>query len=248
MKPDVTVVIPVYNEGEAIMPCLDRILRGGDACPARCWSSTTCPTTPRCRTSRRRPGGLRGSRGVLNVLRARPGERDPVRLRRGAVAGRPWSRWPTAATTRGRSTSWPGWWNGGSWSPPHRGTCRAASRWAGRGSSAAVPHRGQVTAPVGPGRHPGRHQQLQGLLHRLRPAGRHRHRGRLRDRPGAHREGHPAAAAGAEIPTIWLDRSLGESRFDVVRWLPATCTGTGSRSARAAPDQDWPRAAGPTED
>ena len=27
MKPDVTVVIPVYNEGEAIMPCLDRILR-----------------------------------------------------------------------------------------------------------------------------------------------------------------------------------------------------------------------------
>ena len=25
----------------------------------------------------------------------------------------------------------------------------------------------------------------------------------------------------AEIPTIWLDRSLGESRFDVVHWLPA---------------------------
>jgi glycosyltransferase involved in cell wall biosynthesis len=27
MKPGVSVVIPVYNEGEAIMPCLDRILR-----------------------------------------------------------------------------------------------------------------------------------------------------------------------------------------------------------------------------
>src|SRR5689334_9915845 len=27
MKPDVSVVIPVYNEGEAIMPCLDRVLR-----------------------------------------------------------------------------------------------------------------------------------------------------------------------------------------------------------------------------
>ena len=27
MKPEVSVVIPVYNEGEAIMPCLDRILR-----------------------------------------------------------------------------------------------------------------------------------------------------------------------------------------------------------------------------
>ena len=27
MKPGVTVVIPVYNEGEAIMPCLERILR-----------------------------------------------------------------------------------------------------------------------------------------------------------------------------------------------------------------------------
>src|SRR5690349_7435335 len=27
MKPGVSVVIPVYNEGEAIMPCLDRILQ-----------------------------------------------------------------------------------------------------------------------------------------------------------------------------------------------------------------------------
>ena len=24
----------------------------------------------------------------------------------------------------------------------------------------------------------------------------------------------------AEIPTIWLDRSLGDSRFELVRWLP----------------------------
>jgi hypothetical protein len=25
----------------------------------------------------------------------------------------------------------------------------------------------------------------------------------------------------AEIPTIWLDRSLGDSRFELVRWLPS---------------------------
>jgi len=25
----------------------------------------------------------------------------------------------------------------------------------------------------------------------------------------------------AEIPTIWLDRTLGESRFDLARWLPS---------------------------
>ena len=24
----------------------------------------------------------------------------------------------------------------------------------------------------------------------------------------------------AELPTIWLDRQLGDSRFDVARWLP----------------------------
>ena len=54
-----------------------------------------------------------------------------------------------------------------------------ACRWAG-------------SARVGTQR---RDQQLQGLLDRLHPRGRHRQPQRLRDRPGAHRQGPPPAAA-----------------------------------------------------
>ena len=44
---------------------------------------------------------------------------------------------------------------------------------------------------------------------------------RVRDRPGADRQGDPAAPPVAEIPTIWLDRQLGESHFDLGRFLPS---------------------------
>ena len=38
----------------------------------------------------------------------------------------------------------------------------------------------------------------------------------------------------AEIPTIWLDRQQGLSNFQTAAWLPSTCAGTVSRSARGS--------------
>ena len=76
---------------------------------ARCWSWSTSPedtTVPvvaglrRARAAAARPG---------QHLRPRPGERDPLRHRPGHATRSSWSPWPTAATTRARSTSWPGW-------------------------------------------------------------------------------------------------------------------------------------------
>ena len=80
MKPDVTVVIPVYNEGEAIMPCLDRILR---AVTLQCEvlvvydmaEDTTVPYIEKASLVDSRV------RGVLNLYGPRPGQRDPIRVR-----------------------------------------------------------------------------------------------------------------------------------------------------------------------
>ena len=58
---------------------------------------------------------------------------------------------------------------------------RPAGRRA-RSSSAPVPAGRAVALLVRPGRHPRRHQLVQGLRPRLRPGGRHRVRRRLRDR------------------------------------------------------------------
>ena len=78
-----------------------------------------------------------------------------------------------------------------------------ARRPAGRRPAAqgrAVPPGRPVAADVRPRRHQGRHELVQGLLHRLRPAGRHRVRRRVRDRDRADRQGQAAAAAGGGDP------------------------------------------------
>ena len=86
MTPRVSVVIPVYNEGENIVRCLDRILREV-LLPAEILvvhdmpEDTTVPYALQIAASDPRV------RPVLNTLRSWSGERDPVRHRRGAGSG-----------------------------------------------------------------------------------------------------------------------------------------------------------------
>ena len=63
-------------------------------------------------------------------------------------------------------------------------------------ASRYMPGGQQVGGPVlkGPCRHPGRDQLVQGVLHGLRPGGRHRLAGRLRDRHRADGQGQEAGA------------------------------------------------------
>ncbi len=125
---------PVYNEGERDRPGLDAHPRGGARSPCEVLvvvdiaDDTTVPCVEKLR--RRRARGA----GRDQHLRARAGQRDPVRHRPRRGAPSWWSPWPTAATTRARSTTWPGW-SSAAWSwPRRRATCPAASRSAARAS------------------------------------------------------------------------------------------------------------------
>ena len=80
MKPGVSVVIPVYNEGEAIMPCLDRILRAVTL-PCEVLVVYDMPEDTTVPYIEKAAWPTRGCAAVLNTYGPRPGERDPVRLR-----------------------------------------------------------------------------------------------------------------------------------------------------------------------
>ncbi len=74
---------------------------------------------------------------------------------------------------------------------------------------------------VRPGRHPRRDQLVQGLRCRLRPRGRHR-QPTPASRSASSWWPRPAGCRlpVAEIPTIWLDRTIGQSNFEVATWIP----------------------------
>ena len=104
--PRVSVVIPVYNEGEAIVPCLDRILqavrlpvRGARGLRR---AGRLDAAVPREVPAHRSPGRARAQRP-----RSRPGAGDPMGDRAGATRRSRSSRWPTAATIPSRSTTLP---------------------------------------------------------------------------------------------------------------------------------------------
>ena len=182
--------------------CLDRIFEAVADRRARSWSWST----------RRRHHGARASTQYRRAatprvrtrgqhLRPRPGQRHPLRHRPGHRRRSSWSPWPTAATTRGRSTTSPGSSSAASSSPPRRATCAGGQQVGGPLLKGLLSRgAGRSLRPVRPGRHPRRHQLLQGVLHRLRPRGRHRQPQRLRDRARADRQGAPAAPPGRRDP------------------------------------------------
>ena len=132
--PELSIVLPVYNEGEAVEPVL-RALSAGVRTPHELVvvydfdGDTTVPVVARLAAEIPGLRGLRNDlgRGVLNAMKAgiagttravRP-DLDGRRLRRAARSSTRWSSWPGPAPT----------------SSPPAATCAAVARSADRRSS-----------------------------------------------------------------------------------------------------------------
>ena len=219
MKPEVTVVIPVYNEGEAIMPCLDRILR---AVTSPCEvlvvydmpEDTTVPYIEKASKADARVRGVLNvyGRGPANAIRygfdeaqspvtvvtMADGSDDPRQIdelarlvERGVVVAAASRYMPGGQQVGGPRLK------------------RALSRAAGRSlhllarvgtrdaTNSFKAYSTEFVREVGIDSRTGFEIGLELTVKATR----------LR-RPVA------------EIPTIWLDRSLDDSRFELVRWLP----------------------------
>ncbi len=221
-RPRVSIVIPAYNEGEQIVPVLDRLFESvqlpcevlvvvdspDDTTIAvvEKYAAEGAPAALPCST----PTG----RGPANAIRfgidaaAAAGRRGHHgrRLRRPPADRR---AGPAGRAGRGRRRRVPlhggGQQVGG---PVLKGTL---SRMAG-----------PVAAAARPGRHPGRDQLVQGLLDRTSC-------GRSASTPTtASRSASSSSAKAkrlglpvAEIPTIWLDRQAGVSNFKLAKWIPS---------------------------
>jgi len=220
MSPDVTVVIPVYNEGEAILPCLDRILRSVTL-PCEVLvvydapDDTTVPYIEKVAESDPRVRGLHNTygRGPANAIRfgfdeasspvtvvtMADGSDDPrqiddlARLVERGVAVAAASRYMPGGQQVG--------------GPRLK---RALSKSAGK-SLRALARTGTCDAT---------NSFKAYSTDFVRQVG-------IDSRTGFEIGLELTAKATrlrlpvAEIPTIWLDRTLGESRFDLARWLPS---------------------------
>jgi dolichol-phosphate mannosyltransferase len=219
MSPQITVVIPVYNEGPAVVPCLERIL---EAVTSPCEvlvvydrpDDSTVPYIEKVASSDRRvrgvlnafgPGpanairsGFDEARSAVTVVTMADGSDDPrqiddlARLVERGVAVAAASRYMPGGQQVG--------------GPRLK---RRLSRWAGRSL--------RLFARVGTRDATNSFKAYSTDF--VRQAGIDSRAGfeiGLELTAKAARLGRPVA----EIPTIWLDRSLGDSRFELVRWLP----------------------------
>ncbi|MEV0718610.1 glycosyltransferase family 2 protein [Asanoa sp. NPDC050611] len=220
MTPRVSVVIPVYNEGEAVVRCLDRILREV-MLPAEILvvhdmpEDTTVPYArqiaerdPRVRTvlNTYGPGPANAVRFGIDVARApvavvtmADGCDDPRQIDdlarlvdRGVVVAAASRYMPGGQQVGG---------------PRFK---RMASRWAGRSL--------RLLARVGTRDATNSFKAYDTAF--VREVG-------IESRTGFEIGIELTAKATrlrlpvAEVPTIWLDRQLGESRFDIGRFLPS---------------------------
>jgi dolichol-phosphate mannosyltransferase len=219
MKPEVTVVIPVYNEGEAIIPCLDRILRAVSS-PCEILivydmpEDTTAPYIEKASLADSRV------RGVLNTYGRGPA--NAIRYGFDAACS------PVTVVTMADGSDDPRQIDELARLVERGVVVAAASRY--------MPGGQQVGGP-----------RLKRILSRC--AGKSLHllaRVGTRDATNSFKaystefvrqvgiDSRSGFEIGleltvkatrlrmpvAEIPTIWLDRSLGDSRFELVRWLP----------------------------
>jgi len=219
MSPDVTIVIPVYNEGDAIQRCLDRILRSvTSSCELLIVYDRPGDTTvPYVQKAARADSRVRG---MLNAYG--PGPANAIRF------GLDQASAPVTVITMADGSDDPR-------------QIDDLARLVGRGVVAAAASRympgGQQ---VGGPRLKRTLSRCAGLSLRLfarvgtrdatnsfkaystefaRQVG-------IDSRNGFEIGLELTAKAArlrlpvAEIPTIWLDRAIGQSRFDLARWLP----------------------------
>jgi len=220
MKPGVSVVIPVYNEGEAIMPCLDRILR---AVTLPCEvlvvydmpGDTTVPYIEKASLADSRIRGVLNTygRGPANAIRfgfaeakspvtvvtMADGSDDPMQIdelarlvERGVVVAAASRYMPGGQQVGGPRLK------------------RMLSRTAGKSL--------HVLARVGTRDATNSFKAYStDFVRRVGIDSRTGFEIGLELTVKATRLRLPVA----EIPTIWLDRTLGDSRFQVVHWLPS---------------------------
>ena len=172
----------------------------GSRSSSRSWWSSTRPTTRRSPSSTvRRHGSARPHPG--QHVRPRTGQRDPVRHRPCPQPGRRGHHGRRQRRPAADRRRWPGWSSGASSSLPPPATRPGGQQVGGpcsrRCCRARPGARSALFARVGTRR---RHQQLQGVLDRVRPRGGHRQPQRLRDRARADRQGAPAAPARRRDP------------------------------------------------
>ncbi|HEX2773955.1 MAG TPA: glycosyltransferase family 2 protein, partial [Micromonosporaceae bacterium] len=220
MRPRVSVVIPVYNEGDAIMPCMERLLRevllpseillvydspGDTTVP---YAEKIADADPRVRpvlnTYGRGPAnairfGIDAAQAPVAVVTMADGCDDPRQIDdlarlvdRGVVVAAASRYMPGGQQVGG---------------PRFK---RMASRWAGRSL--------RLLARVGTRDATNSFKAYDTDF--VREVG-------IESRTGFEIGIELTAKATrlrrpvAEIPTIWLDRQLGESRFDIGRFLPS---------------------------
>ena len=217
IQPELSIVIPVYNEGEAVEPVLRALRRRSRPRTSWSWSATStrdttvpvvdrlmteipasrAPQRPRPRRPQRHEGGDRRDRGPLVLISMADGSDEPPSSTR-------WSRSPAGERT----------------SSPPAATCGAATRSADRSEAPAEPG-GGPQPPLGRRRgDPRPDEQLQALPPHFLDAV------PIESRAGfelALELTVKATLAGrrvAEVPTTWRDRTAGQSNFRLRKWLP----------------------------
>ena len=219
MKPDVTVVIPVYNEGEAIMPCLDRILR---AVTLQCEvlvvydmaEDTTVPYIEKASLADSRV------RGVLNLYG--PGPANAIRF------GFDEARSPVTVVTMADGSDDPMQIDELARLVERGVVVAAASRYMPGGQQVGGPRlKRALSRTAGKSLHMMARVGTRDATNSFKAYSTDFVRQVGIDSRSGFEIGLELTIKAtrlrlpvAEIPTIWLDRSLGDSRFELVRWLP----------------------------
>jgi dolichol-phosphate mannosyltransferase len=220
MNSEISVVIPVYNEGDAILPCLDRILA---AVTARCEvlvvydrpDDSTVPYIEKVAASDPRV------RGVLNGYGAGPA--NAIRAGFDAACS------PVTVVTMADGSDDPRQIDDLARLVERGAAVAAASRYMPGGQQVGGPRLKRMLSRCAgmslwllarAGTRDATNSFKAYSTEFVRQVG-------IDSRAGFEMGLELTAKAArlrlpvAEIPTIWLDRSFGESRFELVRWLPA---------------------------
>jgi dolichol-phosphate mannosyltransferase len=219
MKPEVTVVIPVYNEGEAIMPCLDRILRAVSS-PCEILivydmpEDTTVPYIEKASLADSRV------RGVLNTYGCGPA--NAIRY------GFDSARSPVTVVTMADGSDDPRQIDELARLVERGVVVAAASRYMPGGQQVGGPRlKRTLSRCAGKSLHLLARVGTRDATNSFKAYSTEFVRQVGIDSRSGFEIGLELTVKAtrlrlpvAEIPTIWLDRSLGDSRFELVRWLP----------------------------
>jgi len=220
MTPEVSVVMPVYNEGDAILPCLERILRSVTLpCEVLivydALDDTTIPYIEKVALADRRV------RGVLNNYG--PGPSNAIRRGIDEASA------PVAVVTMADGSDDPRQIDDLARLVERGVAVAAASRYMPGGQQVGgVRFKRTLSRSAGKSLHLLARVGTRDATNSFKAYSTDFVRQVGIDSRSGFEIGIELTAKAtrlrlpvAEIPTIWLDRAIGDSRFDVARWLPS---------------------------